>query len=118
MPELITHQGRRLAWDATTKADKHDGSYQRERSANPYHTNRWTRLSRAFRAEHPRCAECKAKGITKAAEVVDHIIPYPICEDFYDRSNLQSLCEACNRAKGNRDRKLIQQWKKTHNNQQ
>ena len=104
----------RLAWDAQSRADKRDGTYQRERSADPYHTYRWTRLSRAFRAEHPLCAECQRQGIVKAADVVDHIVPWPVCQDFYDRSNLQSLCEDCNRAKGNRDKRIIAEWRKTH----
>ena len=104
----------RLAWDAQSRVDKRDGTYQRERSADPYHTYRWTRLSRAFRAEHPLCAECQRQGIVKAADVVDHIVPWPVCQDFYDRSNLQSLCEDCNRAKGNRDKRIIAEWRKTH----
>lgn len=99
----------KLAWDAERKE-----GYRRERSADPYHTNRWTKLSRAWRATHPLCEECKSKGIIKAADVVDHIDPWPICEDFFDTKNLQSLCEDCNRAKGNRDKKRIQQWRKTH----
>ena len=104
----------RLAWDAQSRVNKRDGTYQRERSADPYHTYRWTRLSRAFRAEHPLCAECQRQGIVKAADVVDHIVPWPVCQDFYDRSNLQSLCEDCNRAKGNRDKRIIAEWRKTH----
>ena len=104
----------RLAWDAQSRVDKRDGTYQRERSANPYHTYRWTRLSRAFRAEHPLCAECQRQGVVKAADVVDHIVPWPVCQDFYDRSNLQSLCEDCNRTKGNRDKRIIAEWRKTH----
>lgn len=64
---------------------------------------------------HPLCAECRRKGIIRQAEVVDHIVPWPICGDFFDTSNLQSLCEDCNREKGYRDRPLIQKWKKEHN---
>lgn len=96
----------KLPWDSQAK-QKAAGAYVRPRSADPYHTNRWTRLSRAFREEHPLCAECLRNGIVKAAEVVDHIVPWPICGDFYDRSNLQSLCADCNRAKGNRDRATV-----------
>ena len=50
------------------------------------------------------------------ASVVDHIKPWPICglDGFYDRKNLQALCEKCNHAKGQRDKKLIQEWRKTH----
>lgn len=101
---------RSLRWDVVEQKP----GYVRERSADPYHTARWTRLSRAFRAEHPLCAECRKQGIIKPAEVVDHIIPWPVCEDFYDLGNLQSLCQDCNIAKGNRDKKIIQDWKKKH----
>lgn len=97
----------KLPWDSKAKRMKLAGQYVRPRSDDPYHTSRWTRLSRAFRAEHPLCAECLRKGIIKEAEVVDHIIPWPVCKDFYDRSNLQSLCAECNRLKGIRDRDTV-----------
>ena len=63
---------------------------------------------------HPLCEECLKRGVFKSAEVVDHIVPWPVCEDFYDEKNLQSLCEDCNRAKGNRDKKTIQEWRMSH----
>lgn len=107
----------KLAWDPKDKVDKHDGTYQRERSADPYHSYKWTRLSRIYRASFPLCAECRRNNIIKAAEVVDHIIPWPVCEDFFDTTNLQSLCQDCNRTKGNKDKELIAQWRKTHPNQ-
>jgi len=89
------------------------GGYVRERSADPYHTSRWTKLSRAFRATHPLCESCKAKGIIRPATCVDHIEPWPICADrFYDRTNLQALCEDCNREKGQHDKKKIQEWRR------
>jgi len=104
-----------LPWDTKRTRERNDGKYIRERSADPYHTFRWTRLSRAFRAEHPLCACCKSKGIIKAATCVDHIEPWPICGDrFYDRTNLQSLCDECNHEKGQQDKKKIQEWRKTH----
>lgn len=100
---------KRLAWDGERRQD--DGSYKRERSADPYHTSRWTRLSRAWRMMHPLCEECKRNGIIKAGEVTDHIIPWPVCQDFYDENNLQTLCKDCNHAKGQKDKKLIQSYK-------
>ena len=104
-----------LPWDIKRTAERNDGKYTRERSADPYHTSRWTRLSRAFRAEHPLCAECNRKGIIRPATCVDHIVPWPICADrFYDRTNLQALCDECNHEKGQRDKKKIQEWKRTH----
>lgn len=101
----------KLAWDAAKRTEKRDGGYHRERSDDPYHSFRWTRLSRVWRMEHPLCEECRKRGIVKRAEVVDHIIPWPVCRDFFDRTNLQSLCADCNTAKGNRDKKMIQEWR-------
>jgi len=101
-----------LPWDQKPERSE-GGGYDRVRSADPYHTSRWTKLSRAFRAEHPLCAECQRKGIIKPATCVDHIIPWPICQDdFYNRANLQALCNECNHEKGQRDKKRIQEWKK------
>ena len=104
----------RLPWDSSNRVEKTSGVYQRERSSDLYHTYRWTKLSAAFRAAHPLCAECNRKGIIKPATVVDHIIPYPICKDyFFDRSNLQSLCDECNHEKGQRDKRLIGEWRRS-----
>lgn len=103
----------RLPWDIPKTNEGPEGRYDRGRSADPYHTSRWTKLSRAFRAEHPLCAECQRKGIIKPSTCVDHIIPWPICKDrFYDRTNLQALCDECNIRKGNRDKKIIQKWRR------
>ena len=105
----------KLPWDHPAKPEKSEGRYVRQRSADPYHTSRWTKLSRAFRAEHPLCAECNRRGIIKPATCVDHIEPWPICADrFYDLKNLQALCDECNHEKGQRDKLLIKQWRTTH----
>ena len=109
----------KLPWDTprTEPRTTYDNRPRSRPSAAPYHTSRWTKLSRAFRAEHPLCAECLRKGITKPATCVDHIIPWPICADrFYDRTNLQALCEDCNNRKGQRDKRRIEEWKKTKPN--
>ena len=105
-----------LAWDSKKRKDADCGGYQRERSSDLYHTYRWTRLSRAFRQSHPLCAECARHGRLKAAEVVDHITPFPVCRDFFDESNLQSLCADCNIAKGNKDKVIISEWRRTRAN--
>lgn len=105
-----------LAWDSKERKKLEVGGYHRERSDNLYHTFRWTRLSRAFRQSHPLCAECARNGRLKAAEVVDHVVPFPVCRDFFDESNLQSLCSDCNIAKGNRDKAVIAEWRRTHAN--
>ena len=101
----------KLAWDSNAAADRAEGKYVRERSDDPYHSWRWTRVSRAWRAQHPLCAECYRHGRFVPAEVTDHIVPWPVCGDFWDRTNYQSLCRACNVAKGNRDKKVISEWR-------
>ena len=98
----------KLAWDIPSPPRE---KYTRRRSDDPYHTYRWTKLSRAWRTAHPLCAECQRKGIIKPAQVVDHIIPWPVCGDFFDTTNFQSLCEECNVLKGNRDKKIIAKWR-------
>ena len=104
----------RLLWDHPNRIEKGE-RYARERSADPYHTRRWHTLSKAFRAEHPLCEMCRKNGIIKPSTCVDHIEPWPICADrFYDRTNLQALCDDCNHLKGQQDKKKIQEWKKTH----
>lgn len=104
-----------LAWDSKARMQKvADGPYVRERSADLYHTARWTKLSKAFRASHPLCAECASKGIIKPAQVTDHIIPYPVCgkDGFFDTNNLQALCEECNHKKGQSDKMIIAHWRR------
>jgi 5-methylcytosine-specific restriction protein A len=88
------------------------GGYVRIQSRQEYHTGRWTRESRAFRESNPLCAACFEEGIITPTEVVDHIIPAPICDDFWDMSNWQPLCRKCNTAKGNRDKRLINEHMK------
>lgn len=105
----------KLAWDSKARIQKiESGPYVRERSSDLYHTARWTRLSKAFRASHPLCAACAAKGIIKLAQVADHIVPYPVCgyDGFFSESNLQALCEECNHEKGQRDKKVIAEWRR------
>jgi 5-methylcytosine-specific restriction protein A len=76
-----------------------------------YSTSRWKRESLAWKQGHPLCEDCKSRGMTRPAEVTDHVIPFPVCGDFWDRSNWQSLCKSCNIAKGNRDRRIIEEWR-------
>ena len=104
----------KLAWDSAHRVDKHDGGYHRVSSDPLYHTPRWTKLSKRFRTLHPLCAECGRKGIIREGQCVDHIIPWPVCSDFFDESNLQTLCNQCNMEKGIKDRPLITKWKLEH----
>lgn len=95
----------------TGKQTEHTSSYERPRSAKEYHTARWTRMSRLFREANPLCVICLKENRVTPSEVVDHVIPFPVCGDFWDATNWQALCKVHNAAKGNRDKKLIQEHK-------
>ena len=115
MQRTSSRRRQTLAWDSEPTIERNKGKYVREKSGAPYYTNRWHRLAKAFIESHPLCEECKRKGILKPAECVDHIDPWPICKDyFFDPRNLQALCNHCNIEKGNRDKRRISEWMKTH----
>jgi 5-methylcytosine-specific restriction enzyme A len=51
---------------------------------------RWTKASKAYLAEHPRC---RHPGCNAYATVVDHVIPHKgDMRLFWDKSNWQGLC--------------------------
>jgi 5-methylcytosine-specific restriction protein A len=77
-----------------------------------YHTSRWTRYAKAYKAENPICRRCESKGIITPAEVVDHIIPLEICDDPWNAENHQPLCKKCNNAKAAEDKKMINKKRK------
>jgi len=77
-----------------------------DRSRDPfYHTARWKLESRQFRELNPLCAQCQKAGIVVPSQVTDHIIPKDICEDPWDWSNWQGLCNKHHSIKGSKDRK-------------
>lgn len=101
-----------LPWDSKARQEGQDKSWNWQHSDPRYHTTRWYKLSTRWRIAHPLCEECRKRGVIKPAELVDHIIPVPVCKDFFDESNLQSLCRDCNNAKGQRDKAIIQKWRR------
>lgn len=102
----------KLPWDTQRAKDRAEGKYVRDADCPYYNTARWHKISRVWRSQHPLCAECLKNGKFTEGEVTDHIVPWPICKDyFFDESNFQTLCQKCNHDKGQRDKKLIQQWR-------
>lgn len=63
--------------------------------------SRWKRYSASYRRANPLCVMCKRKGLLKAAECVDHIIPVTGSDDplFWEPSNHQALCTSCHSIK-------------------
>ena len=95
-----------------TKKQNTNAPIYRTRSADEYHTSKWTKASRRFK-ENKVCVICEREGITTEAEVTDHIIPPEVFGDFWDESNWQPLCKKHNIEKGlTIDKQLIQQHRR------
>lgn len=78
----------------------------------------WRSIRSNQLSQHPLCADCLDKGMTRAANVVDHIDGNSWNNDS---SNLQSLCDKCHNVKtakydGGFGRKPKQTTKNTHGN--
>jgi len=50
------------------------------------------------RAQHPFCAHCEARGITRAAVEMDHVVPLALGGEDVD-DNIQGLCLPCHAIK-------------------
>ena len=90
MPHLPKRE-KALPWKPERKAQS-----GRRYSDKRYKTTRWQRLRRMMLAQSPLCAHCG----TKAANVLDHIVPVrfdPL--GFWDTTNLQGLCTSCHNRK-------------------
>ena len=65
---------------------------------------RWEKLRQAKKAANPLCEMCLNRGITKAMDDVDHIIPFNGKDDpkRLEWVNLMSLCRRCHNDKTHR----------------
>jgi 5-methylcytosine-specific restriction protein A len=64
-----------------------------------YNSVGWKAMRAAVRREEPLCRLCKAKGIYRPSQEVDHIIPINQRRDLaLVRSNLRALCLPCHNA--------------------
>ncbi len=87
--------------------------YRQARKAPPVVTHRrdkgrpWRRARRAYFDSEPTnrlCQECLKLGITRQADVVDHIQTVASRPDLeFDQSNLQGLCNECHDKKTARE---------------
>ena len=71
----------------------------RQHETNFYHTKAWRMTRKFYIKDNPLCEQCKRKGITTAAQMVDHIKPIRLGGHMYDNSNLSSLCNKCHAKK-------------------
>lgn len=92
----------------------HSGAYKRLRSERRaatvddidrlYKTSAWRNLRAAVLRQEPLCRECQRHERVVAAVLVDHITPARTPGvDFFDRANLQPLCNDCHERKSQRD---------------
>lgn len=65
----------------------------------------WKNLRVEYLSTHPLCEDCEAKGATRLATEVHHIIPISNETTYarmralaYDRNNLRALCHDCHEA--------------------
>lgn len=74
-------------------------AYNRSRYGNDtrkLYDRRWRNARAKFLLQHPLCVMCEAKGLTFAAEVVDHKRPHRgDLTLFWDQGNWQALCKPC-----------------------
>ncbi|WP_350494686.1 HNH endonuclease [Roseiconus lacunae] len=83
------------------RCDRHKARGSKNRSGDPFYSRKPWRNFRRERLKHePVCRACKADGRTRAASVVDHIVPRAIRPDLeLDWDNTQSLCVPCHNRK-------------------
>lgn len=71
---------------------------RRGSAASRGYDRHWRKLRRLVLLREPLCRSCATKGIDRAAEHVDHIVPLDRGGTNAD-DNLQPLCQACHNAK-------------------
>ena len=78
----------------------HGKQQGKEQQANR-HTNkrynraRWINTRNAYKTKNPLCEICLAKGKTKVADLVHHIVPVIDGGDWYRFDNLMAVCVKC-----------------------
>lgn len=91
-----------------------DRAYDRRRARDPQlsyaakvrSSSRWKRLRLSKRKLSPLCEDCVERGITRAAQSVDHIQSIESRPDLaFVMSNLRSLCNPCHAQKSAEERK-------------
>lgn len=88
------------------KADKN--SFQRTKGQDKrYWSPRWRKLRiEILKEQDYTCQECLKNGRVKHGKVCDHIDIKRKIIDFYDRTNLQVLCDRCHNRKSAQERHL------------
>jgi 5-methylcytosine-specific restriction enzyme A len=76
---------------------------------------KWQQARAGFLKRHPLCCFCERDGVTRLAEVVDHITPHRGNESlFWDRNNWQGLCATHHSGEKQRDEAAITNFRRRH----
>lgn len=110
-PHPCTYPGcRELVRHGNSRCEKHrDLEKKQAEAARPNarergYDYRWEKARKAFLAAHPLCERCKANGVYRQANVVDHVVPHKGDRAlFWDWSNWMALCKPCHDSKTARE---------------
>lgn len=108
-PELIeagnTYCEEHRKQESRRRNKRYDDKQRDEKLRKFYSSARWQKVRRKKIKQDPLCEHCAEEGITKPAELVDHIVPIKV--DWLLRlrlDNLQSLCHSCHAKKSEEDK--------------
>jgi 5-methylcytosine-specific restriction enzyme A len=76
------------------------GAYKESR----YNTQQWRNVRALILQDSPLCKACEEVGLITLAQMVDHINPVRLGGEFWDRDNLQPLCNSCHARKSAKER--------------
>ena len=80
---------------------KREKTFNKSAFQSFYQDRRWKRLRKSKITNNPLCEKCAAKGVTRTANEVHHIIPidiyHPDEELIFDYDNLESVCYECHK---------------------
>jgi 5-methylcytosine-specific restriction endonuclease McrA len=84
----------------TFNHQRYNQTEKRKDASDRYNTKQWRTLRQIQLSQYPICAGCKAEGIIRSAEHVDHIFPWQqIGEHAFVFNLFQSLCPSCHSSK-------------------
>ena len=104
MPKRQCQCGAIVSGDCPECKAKYKQQYDKDRGSSTQrgYDRKWGKARRVYLTKNPLCIDCKAKGITRAANVVHHIIPLDQGGAKYSSNNLMALCRECHEAKHKR----------------
>lgn len=102
MPNKPTPKER--PWNIKRPNQKFNRTNKRDRR---YKTYRWKLLRlEVLKEQDYTCQECLNKGIVKHGNVCDHISNEQRRIDFWNKDNLQCLCDRCHNRKSQSERRI------------